>query len=81
MEQRAHQYLRAPPKVAFLVAPTRTRPHRRRFSAPAPVAAAEPSGALFGQNPISLAGFDVKHPLRIAAKKVASGTASGPLST
>ncbi len=46
VEQRAHQYLREPPKVTFLVSPRRTRPHRRRFSAPAPVAAAEPSGAL-----------------------------------
>jgi MFS family permease len=34
VEQRAHQYLLEPPKVTFLVSPTRTRPHRRRFSAP-----------------------------------------------
>ena len=46
VEQRAHQYLREPPKVTFLVSPRRTRPHRRRFSALAPVAAVEPSGAL-----------------------------------
>ena len=45
VEQRAHQYLREPPKVTFLVSPTRTRPHRRRFSAPARSPAVEPSVA------------------------------------
>lgn len=40
MEQRAHKYLRAPPKVAFLVAPTRHREKRRK---PSLVAAAAPA--------------------------------------
>ncbi len=46
VEQHAHQFLREPPKVTFLVSPTRTRPHRRRFSTLAHSPAAEPSAAL-----------------------------------